>query len=262
MAGIRGLIPAGAGTTLSGSLPHPHSWAHPRRCGDHDDIAADVTGAKGSSPQVRGPPQNQPAYPTQSRLIPAGAGTTHNLPGVHIQRWAHPRRCGDHRRLTRNDYGKKGSSPQVRGPRFHCHLECNKGRPIPAGAGTTFSGRSPRAFARAHPRRCGDHPFMLRLLSFWGGSSPQVRGPLSSVNVGATSIGLIPAGAGTTYRRHHYERHLWAHPRRCGDHLANPVSKPPIVGSSPQVRGPPVQTYLAKNPPGLIPAGAGTTLRR
>ena len=51
-----GLIPAGAGTTLTGTDVDELQGAHPRRCGDHYGTSGVPYCAMGSSPQVRGPP--------------------------------------------------------------------------------------------------------------------------------------------------------------------------------------------------------------
>ena len=55
LADLRGLIPAGAGTTLLLSPPRYQRTAHPRRCGDHWLNPPYLQQATGSSPQVRGP---------------------------------------------------------------------------------------------------------------------------------------------------------------------------------------------------------------
>ena len=154
---LRGLIPAGAGTTL---LQNPRPGcprAHPRRCGDHEAEITRPGAETGSSPQVRGP-QDDPNNTTgDTGLIPAGAGTTTQLAPSTTRQTAHPRRCGDHFLSLGLLGGLSGSSPQVRGPRFHA-LSLKLGtRLIPAGAGTTTSGTMPGRPCQAHPRRCGDH---------------------------------------------------------------------------------------------------------
>ena len=55
-SGVRGLIPAGAGSTPGQRCPAPRSAAHPRRRGEHNYIAAGKDPKKGSSPQARGAP--------------------------------------------------------------------------------------------------------------------------------------------------------------------------------------------------------------
>ena len=73
---------------------------------------------------------------------------------------------------------------------------------------------------------------------------------------------LIPAGAGTTIQSSGSGVMTWAHPRRCGDHRCVYGAIVTLWGSSPQVRGPRAPAKLTTIPIRLIPAGAGTTLRR
>ena len=213
----------------------------------------------GSSPQVRGPPPDTRSIRDAVRLIPAGAGTTHiGVRGAGRLR-AHPRRCGDHANLTKATLIYTGSSPQVRGPlRRVCSPAPSRGL-IPAGAGTTIWFASICTVSRAHPRRCGDHKGQERARPCRAGSSPQVRGPRVLTSLAAPSPGLIPAGAGTTYRLSARFPRTGAHPRRCGDHPLILDLSGTLSGSSPQVRGPlPVWKDWIRGLR-LIPAGAGTT---
>ena len=74
-------------------------------------------------------------------------------------------------------------------------------------------------------------------------------------------LGLIPAGAGTTNVKQAANGEIKAHPRRCGDHRTDFDYSRPGTGSSPQVRGPRRACTHSAETLGLIPAGAGTTLR-
>ena len=194
-------------------------------------------------------------------LIPAGAGTTPPRWASALAKWAHPRRCGDHRLADASETFATGSSPQVRGPLSIRGIAWSWRRLIPAGAGTTRLLARLRIAGSAHPRRCGDHN-MTRFVTFSaGGSSPQVRGPPFFSPCRVCLIGLIPAGAGTTRLKSLKATLNRAHPRRCGDHALQGISNDPTYGSSPQVRGPrlAIRSYLSSL--GLIPAGAGTTTR-
>ena len=215
-----------------------HSWAHPRRCGDHANWVTTVMLPGGSSPQVRGPPLAQRGNAYWLRLIPAGAGTTFRRSTAFRPVQAHPRRCGDHWIRIRLRLWSWGSSPQVRGPRG-----CRVGRGdrpglIPAGAGTTLFFRRLIERIGAHPRRCGDHQLWTLRVVLARGSSPQVRGPLYCPARNPYRNGLIPAGAGTTCGLEQGYGARRAHPRRCGDHQSGQGFFSGLVGSSPQVRGP------------------------
>ena len=52
--GHRGLIPARAGSTLTGPCRRERWWAHPRPCGEHLHPSPDADLLGGSSPPVRG----------------------------------------------------------------------------------------------------------------------------------------------------------------------------------------------------------------
>ncbi len=134
-----GLIPAGAGTTLSLHFLSCSKRAHPRRCGDHPLAGFRRRWGLGSSPQVRGPLGVVSMISPLVGLIPAGAGTTELERAGLVSGGAHPRRCGDHRSATIRFLESAGSSPQVRGPRTESVFDMGAIGLIPAGAGTTLS---------------------------------------------------------------------------------------------------------------------------
>ena len=94
IAGVLGLIPAGAGQTSASPRTPTASTAHPRRCGADRPRASASASVFGSSPQVRGRLGGLDALGRLCRLIPAGAGQT-AAGCARSARWrAHPRRCG------------------------------------------------------------------------------------------------------------------------------------------------------------------------
>ena len=93
------------------------------------------------------------------------------------------------------------------------------------------------------------------------GSSPQVRGARGRPATQPHTVGIIPAGAGST-RRAGARSNAWRdHPRRCGEHVRSGHDSSSTAGSSPQVRGAPRVAELAQEVRGIIPAGAGSTCR-
>ena len=90
----QGIIPAGAGHLECARLLGVVVGDHPRRCGAFSTISAGITGAWGSSPQVRGISQVVQGSRFSGRIIPAGAG--HFLTAWCEKRQVgdHPRRCG------------------------------------------------------------------------------------------------------------------------------------------------------------------------
>ena len=179
--------------------------------------------AAGSSPPVRGAHGASFLSVGRVGLIPARAGSTAQA-GRHVRcLWAHPRPCGEHARAEPVNSPAAGSSPPVRGAHNHItHMRAGFGL-IPARAGSTganaHSYRRRRAHPRpcgehgepecnatnakwAHPRPCGEHLNITDQLETSPGSSPPVRGALVEVLDGAGHFGLIPARAGSTYRRY------------------------------------------------------------
>ena len=75
-------------------------------------------------------------------------------------------------------------------------------------------------------------------------------------------LGLIPARAGTTHAPSASRHRLRAHPRSRGDHLPNFCARWMRKGSSPLARGPHGYGKSSISGLGLIPARAGTTLRK
>ena len=131
---------------------------------------------------------------------------------------------------------------------------------IPAGAGQTASSKESSANTRAHPRWRGadttgtvPHRYLL-------GSSPLARGRRRQLRRLLAPNGLIPAGAGQTFRQGAGPRVGGAHPRWRGADLGGNSGETMALGSSPLARGRPGGVERGQWPLGLIPAGAGQTL--
>ena len=73
-----GIIPADAGSTVSGNVHLRGSRDHPRGCGEHDDEITVAQKRAGSSPRMRGALFPTPDSCTIPRIIPADAGSTPN----------------------------------------------------------------------------------------------------------------------------------------------------------------------------------------
>ena len=256
---VCGLIPAGAGQTASATAPTKTRWAHPRGCGADGSLNSGSDARWGSSPRVRGRQGRSPSPAATKRLIPAGAGQTSFLVLLCVRVRAHPRGCGADRLCDGTYQDPLGSSPRVRGRRVFELRERREVGLIPAGAGQT----GPITFASgnetAHPRGCGadsSHAFFTHVI---GGSSPRVRGRRYYLAVRLGIRRLIPAGAGQTKNRHRKLRRAGAHPRGCGADTNEEIAKAEAEGSSPRVRGRPLQRSESEDSWGLIPAGAGQT---
>ena len=171
----------------------------------------------GSSPRVRGRQKRQERRRVRPGLIPAGAGQTAAVQAKELS--------------------EQGSSPRVRGRRAEAGgSEAREGL-IPAGAGQTIRTRTAVSRRAAHPRGCGADRTRPRSRWFRRGSSPRVRGRLTTIGEMEDAIGLIPAGAGQTGTRRRPGRRWRAHPRGCGADANVLDWTQRFAGSSPRVRG-------------------------
>ena len=236
-----GLIPAGAGQTLQASPLGNAQRAHPRGCGADWPPATAARAYGGSSPRVRGRRFLVLPGRVDHGLIPAGAGQTSWTPDTNPSHRAHPRGCGADPPTTSRARATHGSSPRVRGrPSPDTRARVIAGL-IPAGAGQTTNSWLTTGSLRAHPRGCGADFVVCAGCAVFPGSSPRVRGRLSSV---------ITSSAGPR-----------AHPRGCGADRCRWSLTVTSGGSSPRVRGRHLAGGLDGNFRGLIPAGAGQTGR-
>ena len=171
-----GIIPAGAGLTITRQGNGLATWDHPRGCGAHAYLRRASRVPRGSSPRVRGSLCGQYHLWPSYGIIPAGAGLTNDTAKWLSCSGDHPRGCGAHGPRKMSAILTEGSSPRVRGS--HGPVSCCKARPgiIPAGAGlTSRTIRISRSWWD-HPRGCGAHYLIHRRAAKKRGSSPRVRG--------------------------------------------------------------------------------------
>ena len=156
------IIPARAGPTDCLILVISRIADHPRSCGANFRHPVCQTMRFGSSPLVRGQPNDIASRPCLERIIPARAGPTISHAMCFIISSDHPRSCGANLIANiRSVYGD-GSSPLVRGQLEQLRDILSRVRIIPARAGPT--GASSKAFRRHpdHPRSCGANSLILR----------------------------------------------------------------------------------------------------
>ena len=171
-----GLIPAGAGRTLTVCLLARGTRAHPRWRGEDSLTDDGPSRIDGSSPLARGGPRRLRRPTTATRLIPAGAGRTWCQSPAKTPRRAHPRWRGEDVCQHLGGHSCAGSSPLARGGRVVTAVVLVGDGLIPAGAGRTQSVRISRASLEAHPRWRGEDSAgrSMNWISF--GSSPLARG--------------------------------------------------------------------------------------
>ena len=192
----RRIIPARAGQTQSRSYWSAQVPDHPRACGANCFYMYFCDNRFGSSPRVRGKPDQAQGHRQPLRIIPARAGQASPSPRPCCRWPDHPRACGAN--FLRRSVGADGhgSSPRVRGKRTGRHQETDR-RPD-------------------HPRACGANSRFGSAAYRLAGSSPRVRGKHGSGRRFPGGVRIIPARAGQTLRRGQWHRHDADHPRACG----------------------------------------------
>ena len=112
-----GIIPADAGSTISGAIAGIGSGDYPRGCGEHGLYPLDGREELGSSPRMRGARAAVRRLAEDAWIIPADAGSTWPLRSDSRPPWDHPRGCGEHAVAVLAVFGLTGSSPRMRGAR-------------------------------------------------------------------------------------------------------------------------------------------------
>ena len=254
-----GIIPAHAGLTDESQVTGTASRDHPRACGAHFGLPTAIEEPLGSSPRMRGSLVEVYEKSIRPGIIPAHAGLTVLQEACEGGRGDHPRACGAHNTRTAGACAGTGSSPRMRGSRL-CREE--RGcwlRIIPAHAGLTSASAIRIACLWDHPRACGAHIPPNSAASFQQGSSPRMRGSLPSARIDFPADGIIPAHAGLTEVIKMKLIHGRDHPRACGAHPIGYRPERPRWGSSPRMRGSPVDAARLRPIAGIIPAHAGLT---
>ncbi len=92
------------------------------------------------------------------------------------------------------------------------------------------------------------------------GSSPPARGAQLDVWQSFGRYGIIPACAGSTFKRGKPFRQYEDHPRLRGEHVDYAIAHGAVAGSSPPARGARTKGAGKRPASGIIPACAGSTL--
>ena len=110
-----GITPACAGNRWGSSAKSPHSWDHPRVCGEQGVYPVFHRHRKGSPPRVRGTVKRLPLSTTSSRITPACAGNRYCRSSRRHVLQDHPRVCGEQGAASDWWLRSPGSPPRVRG---------------------------------------------------------------------------------------------------------------------------------------------------
>ena len=154
-----------------------------------------------------------------------------------------------------------GSSPRMRGTHARASPYTVAPGLIPTYAGNTEDEPGRTRMPRAHPHVCGEHACHSWLLRLLLGSSPRMRGTLLLTVLRVSSSGLIPTYAGNTAVARHLTPLAGAHPHVCGEHQSPVINDGRGRGSSPRMRGTPLDVDYPDEGLGLIPTYAGNTTR-
>ena len=115
---------------------------------------------------------------------------------------------------------------------------------IPAYAGSTRLLRALLARQWDHPRVCGEHLCSAMEKMGNGGSSPRMRGARRRIVLDGRPKGIIPAYAGSTAGATDQLTTMGDHPRVCGEHIYLRKREKVDGGSSPRMRGAPLQAVV------------------
>ena len=191
-------IPAGAGNTMSGTMPRLSGPVYPRWRGEHPMDPTFAVCVTGLSPLARGTLQLDARMNLLTRFIPAGAGNTRRMiDEVKIQA-VYPRWRGQHDARIRSWFCHYGLSPLARGtPTFRRILVPSR-RFIPAGAGNTMAQIQLIKISAVYPRWRGEHTTLNSRSPWSGGLSPLARGTPIYLQSILMNWRFIPAGAGNT----------------------------------------------------------------
>ena len=196
---------------------------------------------QGSSPLARGLHRRGPAAACTRGIIPARAGFTVWVCGLHTWPGDHPRSRGVYPSEALRANLSAGSSPLARGLPSHCPAVAADFGIIPARAGFTGARPGSAGSQPDHPRSRGVYGWCGKVAAGGVGSSPLARGLHCSVLCALCCSGIIPARAGFT--------------------SAGWTVIPSSSGSSPLARGLLPRAPLGLLRAGIIPARAGFTGR-
>ena len=189
---------------------------------------------------MRGAPAHCDECGARVGIIPAYAGSTDGCKDGYRWHGDHPRVCGEHSLERTTSAMVTGSSPRMRGAQVDGHRNAIE--------------------AMDHPRVCGEHGTDATARGARSGSSPRMRGAPSRPPVRFSTLGIIPAYAGSTCGKQCRRPGEPDHPRVCGEHCGKQCRRPGEPGSSPRMRGAPMWKIDGQSTLGIIPAYAGSTV--
>ena len=110
-----------------------------------------------------------------------------------------------------------------------------------------------------HPRACGEQAMTATRNGCDYGSSPRMRGAAARHLVPRVQQGIIPAHAGSRWRRRGQQSSTQDHPRACGEQEEFDAWLAEVDGSSPRMRGSACSSIPSSPASRIIPAHAGSS---
>ena len=175
-----------------------------------------------------------------------------------MQKWDHPRLCGEKVSVPVSWFLFSGSPPPMRGkvivrvigvgfggitPAYagkssYCKLWAffNVGSPPPM-RGKEFESFIHLCEVRDHPRLCGEKPKYLQCPHSDTGSPPPMRGKARFPHISCSVPGITPAYAGKSCRSGGEKPSCQDHPRLCGEKFLRIPAAVELPGSPPPKRG-------------------------
>ncbi|SCH86445.1 Domain of uncharacterised function (DUF2825) [uncultured Clostridium sp.] len=171
----------------------------------------------------------------------------------------HPRLRGEYKRIRLIFRIRKGSPPLTRGIQFQDCMEYYQEGITPAYAGNTRSDYSNEIMSRDHPRLRGEYSRRSMAIRRQVGSPPLTRGIPAIIHHTEFWVGITPAYAGNTPKRHLFPSPLRDHPRLRGEYISQYDNVEDQLGSPPLTRGIPNQAQKSYVGSRITPAYAGNT---
>ena len=213
-------------------------------CGEQREVRPQVRAILGSPPRVRG--TDAPDRPDESLpgITPACAGNRGRPRSGQRSRGDHPRVCGEQGCPFDCKPPGLGSPPRVRGTAASVTAKWAAMRITPACAGNSPLAVTRSAFAKDHPRVCGEQRMADLAMFSPLGSPPRVRGTAFSASISICPSGITPACAGNSLLRLRQPKNQWDHPRVCGEQCTGSFHARNKLGSPPRVRGTGCRPFL------------------
>ena len=217
---------------------------------------------QGSSPFARGVLCGIPSILRNQRIIPACAGSTSLCVSTSSFPEDHPRLRGEYCTVNERRNHRIGSPPLARGVPTTAPNKAGGNRITPACAGSTIMSAVFFISRRDHPRLRGEYVLTLVIVKGDVGSSPLARGVQQRRSCWTCDTRIIPACAGSTCRIVDHKLACEDHPRLRGEYRSAHLMRSAQPGSSPLARGVPIDGCNRCIRSRIIPACAGSTLKK